>query len=214
MAPNVVLRPLERVDVPHILEAVRESRAELAPWMPWCTPDYDEAGVIAYVENGIEKRSAGLEFEFAIFSPQGEYLGNCALNALNHENRFANLGYWIRTSRTRRGFATAAVHTLARWAFENTELGSEREARARAGVTGETLASLGIELERLEIVVAAENHASLGVAARAGAVREGTLRKRLVLRGRAHDAVVFSLLRGDAIRERDDRRRTEAGSGK
>jgi ribosomal-protein-serine acetyltransferase len=176
MAPIVVLRPLERADVPRVLEAVRESRAELAPWMPWCTPDYDEAGVIAFVENGIEKRSAGFEFDFGIFSPQGEYLGTCGLNALNHENRFANLGYWIRTSRTRRGVATAAVRALARWAFENTEL------------------------DRLEIVVAAENGPSLGVAARAGAVREGTLRKRLVLAGRAHDAVVFSLVRGDTIR--------------
>jgi hypothetical protein len=40
-------------------------------------------------------------------------------------------------------------------------------------------------------------------------VREGTLRKRLVLAGRAHDAVVFSLVRGDAIREAtDDGRRS------
>jgi ribosomal-protein-serine acetyltransferase len=175
MTPNVVLRPLERADVPRILEAVRESRAELAPWMPWCTPDYDEAGVIAFVESTIEKRNVGLEFDFGIFTAEGEYVGNCALNALNHENHFANLGYWIRTSRTRRGLATATVRALACWAFENTEL------------------------ERLEIVVAAENRASLGVAARAGAVREGTLRKRLVLGGCAHDAVVFSLVRGDPI---------------
>ena len=188
----VVLRPLERADVRSILEAVRESRAELAPWMPWCTPDYDEAGVIAFVESSIEKRRAGLEFDFGIFSSGGEYVGNCALNTLNFENRFANLGYWIRTSRTGRGFAAAAVRELARWAFENTEL------------------------DRLEIVVAADNRASLAVAARAGAVREGTLRKRLVVGGRGQDAVVFSLVRGDAIHEvaADDGRRTQAGSGK
>jgi ribosomal-protein-serine acetyltransferase len=192
MTPNVVLRPLERADVPRILEAVRESRAELAPWMPWCTPDYDEAGVIAFVESAIEKRNLGLEFEFGIFTSEGEYVGNCALNALNHENRFANLGYWIRTNRTGRGLATAAVQALARWAFENTEL------------------------DRLEIVVAVENRASLGVAARAGAIREGTLRKRLVIAGCACNAVVFSMVRGDPIREAtaDDRRRSQPGSGK
>ena len=192
MTPNVVLRPLERADVPRILEAVRESRAELAPWMPWCTPDYDEASVIAFVESAIEKRSLGLEFEFGIFTSDGEYVGNCALNALNHENRFANLGYWIRTSRTGRGLAAAAVQALARWAFDNTELG------------------------RLEIVVAAENRASLGAAARAGAVREGTLRKRLVHAGCACDAVVFSLVRGDPIgaATAGDGRPRQQGSGK
>lgn len=50
-------------------------------------------------------------------------------------------------------------------------------------------------LIRLEVVVAAGNDASQWVAEKAGACREGTLLKRLLLHGVAHDAVMFSLTR-------------------
>jgi len=172
MIHRIVLRPLLPGDVREVFAAVRESYAELSPWMPWCTPEYDESGVSAYVARSIEQRQAGVSFEFGIFSTDGEFLGNCGLNELNRENKFANLGYWIRTSRTRQGLATTAVHELSRWGFANTAL------------------------NRFEIIAAAENLASQRVAERAGAVREGLLRRRLVLHGRAHDAVVYSILRG------------------
>jgi len=49
----------------------------------------------------------------------------------------------------------------------------------------------------LEIVVSIVNIASLRVAEKAGAVREGTLRNRFLLHGFAHDAAVFSFVRKD-----------------
>ena len=172
MTHPIVLRPLLPRDVSDVFAAVRESYAELSPWMPWCTPEYDEAEVSAYVARSNEQRQAGVSFEFGIFSTNGEFLGNCGLNELNRENKFANLGYWIRTPRTRQGLATTAVHELVRWGFSNTAL------------------------NRFEIVVALENLPSQRVAERAGALREGVLRRRLVLHGRAHDAVVYSIVRG------------------
>jgi RimJ/RimL family protein N-acetyltransferase len=171
MTHPIVLRPLLPRDVRDVFAAVRESYAELSRWMPWCTPDYDEAGISAYVARSNEQWQTGVSFEFGIFSPNGEFLGNCGLNELNRENKFANLGYWIRTPRTRQGLATTAVHELVRWGFANTDL------------------------NRFEIVVAIENLPSQRVAERAGALREGVLRRRLVLHGRAHDAVVYSILR-------------------
>ena len=52
-------------------------------------------------------------------------------------------------------------------------------------------------LHRIEIVAAVENIASQRVAEKAGAVREGVLRKRLLIRGESQDAVLFSLLPED-----------------
>ena len=49
------------------------------------------------------------------------------------------------------------------------------------------------DLVRLEIVVAVGNVASHRVAEHAGAVREGTLRRRLILHGRLSDATMFAL---------------------
>jgi RimJ/RimL family protein N-acetyltransferase len=51
------------------------------------------------------------------------------------------------------------------------------------------------DLVRLEIVCAVGNERSQRVAERAGAVREGVLRRRLVLHGEAVDAVMYSLVR-------------------
>jgi RimJ/RimL family protein N-acetyltransferase len=51
------------------------------------------------------------------------------------------------------------------------------------------------DLLRLEIVCALGNVASQRVAERAGAVREGVLRHRLLLHGEPVDAVMYSLVR-------------------
>jgi len=50
------------------------------------------------------------------------------------------------------------------------------------------------ELHRIEIIMSVENIASQRVAEKAGAVREGILRQRLLLNGRRHDAVMFAVL--------------------
>jgi ribosomal-protein-serine acetyltransferase len=77
----------------------------------------------------------------------------------------------VRTSATGRGVASEAVRQVADFAFRNTEL------------------------VRLEIVCAVGNRRSQRVAERAGAVREGVLRDRLLLHGEAVDAIMYSLTR-------------------
>jgi RimJ/RimL family protein N-acetyltransferase len=54
-----------------------------------------------------------------------------------------------------------------------------------------------LALQRIEIVAAVGNVASQRVAERAGAKREGVLRNRLLLHGRAVDAVMYSLIPAD-----------------
>jgi RimJ/RimL family protein N-acetyltransferase len=111
----------------------------------------------------------GHEYAFAIVGDDGRFLGGCGINQINRVHRFGNLGYWVRTSATGRGVASGAVRQAAAFAFQNTDL------------------------VRLEIVCAVGNERSRRVAARAGAVREGVLRNRLLLHGSPVDAVMFSL---------------------
>lgn len=95
-----------------------------------------------------------------------------------------NLGYWVRTSRTRSGVASAATRLIARFGF------------------------LSLGLQRLEIVVAVGNQASERVAEKAGATREGVLRKRLLIHGQPHDAVLYSLVAED-LEEQTGNAKTE-----
>ncbi len=95
------------------------------------------------------------------------------LNFFNRVHQMANLGYWVRTSAVGRGTATLAACLVARFGF----------------------AQLG--LHRIEILAAVDNIASQRVAEKVGAVREGVLRKRLLINGESHDAVMLSLLPED-----------------
>ena len=115
--------------------------------------------------------AAGQEYSFAIVDANGRFLGGIGVNQINGLHRFGNLGYWVRSSATGRGVATAAVRQVVAFAFRETDL------------------------VRLEIVCAVGNERSQRVAERAGALREGILRNRLLLRGQPIDAVMFSLVR-------------------
>lgn len=168
---NISLRPHRIEDAAALHAAALTSVAEIQPFGPWCHPALSLADTRTWIEAQMQAFAARKSFEHAIVGEDGECLGACGLNQLDEANRRANLGYWVRTSATRRGVATAAVRQLVRWGFAHTDL------------------------IRLEVIVSIRNVASLRVAEKSGAIREGVLRNRLLLHGVAHDAVLFSFLR-------------------
>lgn len=172
---TITLRRCRAEDAEAAYEAVRESIAEVTPWMPWCHEGYSLDDSRTWFESRDEAWENGTDYDFMILSKSGDVLGVCGLNHINQQDRFANLGYWVRTSRTGEGVASAAVPLLARHGFEQ------------------------LKLNRLEIVVAVENLASQRVAKKAGAVCEGTLRRRLVDGERVMDALMFSLVPEDLL---------------
>ena len=182
VSAEVSIRPIRTEDADELFEAVRESVDDLSPWMPWCHSEYSISETRDWIGTSIAAFESRAEFNFAIIDGCGQLVGVCGLNGISRENQLANLGYWVRSSRSRRGIATRATQLLADWAFENTDL------------------------NRLEILIAIRNHPSLRVAAKAGAVWEGVLRARLRHRGEMHDAVLFSILRPLSQRESVPRR--------
>jgi RimJ/RimL family protein N-acetyltransferase len=171
VAAGVSIRPYRLDDAAALHEAGLESVAEVAPFMPWCRSDLTVEETRGWVDAQVHAFGARRAFEFVIESADGVLLGGCGLNQIDDVNRRANLGYWVRSSATRHGVATAAVRQIVRWGFRNTNL------------------------DRIEVVVSTRNTASLRTAEKAGAIREGVLRKRLMLYGESHDAVVFSVVR-------------------
>ena len=166
------IRAYEPDDAEALCEAARESVEAVFRWLPWCHPGYSMSDAIEWTRSRAARAADGTEHSFAIVGADGRFLGGCGLNQINLVHRFANLGYWVRTSATRQGVATEAVRQVAAFAFARTDL------------------------LRLEIVCAVGNDASQRVAERAGAVREGVLRHRLLVHGQPVDAVMYSLVRG------------------
>ena len=170
-AEGLLLRSFEDGDATAFTSAVRESAQSVGEWMPWCHAEYTNKDALewfAVCKQGLE---AQIAYEFGIFSEDGsEFLGGAGLNQINRQHAICNLGYWVRSSMQRQQVASRCVRLLSQYAFE-------------------TLA-----LRRVEIVVAAGNHPSEGVARKAGAMLECVARNRLLIRGVSVPASVFSLV--------------------
>lgn len=170
----VALRPPTERDLDDVYAGVCESRPELEAWMAWCHPGYGRADAANWLRLAEQGQADGTEYSFVIVEcATGAALGTCGLNAIDRVNRWANLGYWVRTPATGRGVATRAATLAADFGF--AELG----------------------LHRIEILAATGNAPSQHVATRVGAIREGVLRRRLHVNETSHDAVVFSLIRDE-----------------
>jgi ribosomal-protein-serine acetyltransferase len=170
----VTIRPYRSDDTGALFEAVRESVDQISRWLDWCHADYSRGDSETWVSSREAAWRAGEDYSFVIVdSATQAFLGGCGLNEIHHAHGFANLGYWVRSTWTGRGVATAAAGLVARFGFQQRGL------------------------KRIEIVAAVENTASQRVAEKVGARREGVLRCRLMIHGRVHDAVLYSLIPAD-----------------
>ncbi|MFN8009243.1 MAG: GNAT family N-acetyltransferase [Terriglobia bacterium] len=165
------IRRYETADIPLLFEAARESVPEASRWLPWLHAGYSMEESLEWVNDSRKQWEIGQEYSFAIIDPMTHlFMGGVGLNQINAMHRIANLGYWVRSSCTGRGVATAATRLVSQFGFQD------------------------LKLQRLEILVEVGNVASQRVAEKAGAHREGILRKRFCIHGNPADAIVYSLV--------------------
>ena len=170
----LLVRRFTGQDVDPLYEAIIESLPELSRWMWWAHENYAKSETATFIESQQNPEAGGDEDGFGIFEKgSGRVLGCAGLNRVDRTNKYCNLGYWVRSSATGRGIATTVARRLA--AFALTELG----------------------MNRVEVIAAVENVASLRVAEKIGAKREGIARCRLTLGETVHDAWVHSIVRSD-----------------
>jgi len=171
---TIRIRPSAVTDAASIVAAVRASAVEIAPWMPWAHEGYSLEDSRTWLDLCADGWAAGSQYSFvAVDTTTGEFLGDCSLSQINRVHGFANLGYWVRSSATGQGLASALAERVARFGVE------------------------ALKLNRIEILTAVENRASQRVAEKIGATREGVLRSRLVVRAEVWDAVIFSITARD-----------------
>ena len=154
--------------------AIVESIPQISPWLPWCHASYRREETEAFINLAATAWTQATHYPFAIVGVEtNAFLGGIALNHIAKPNRLANVGYWVRSSCTRQGIATAAVRLVAQYAFN----------------------SLG--LTRLEIACIPTNTPSRRVAEKVGAKFEAIARNRLVMHGSAYDAALYALVPQD-----------------
>jgi RimJ/RimL family protein N-acetyltransferase len=100
------------------MAAIEASFAELRHWMPWAqrmpTREEEEA-VLAEGERSFE---AGNDFAYSLWEiATDELVGTAGLMRRVGPNAI-EIGYWVRSDRTGRGYATATARALTEAAFE------------------------------------------------------------------------------------------------
>jgi ribosomal-protein-serine acetyltransferase len=171
---RILIRMLRAEDIAAEYEAVCESIPEVSRWMEWCHTGYTIEETTAFVMSRAGAWENGTDYGFGIFDAgTGKFLGGTGLSFINRVHKTANLGYWVRSSCTGRGVASSAARLVARFGLEQ------------------------LKFQRIEILAAVGNISSQRAAERAGAVREGVLRKRLLVKGEPQDAVLYSFVAED-----------------
>ena len=116
------------------------------------------------------------EYHFVITDAiTGSILGGCGLDEVNWVNQTANLGYWVRTSRTRQGVATAASRLLARFGFEK------------------------LQLKRIDVVTSIENVPSVRVIEKLNPSEKKRVKDNSPLNDGTPNTIVFSLFPQDIL---------------
>ena len=174
------LRLVGQGDADRLCDAVLASREQIGAWESWCHPNYGVSDAQRYVagcvanharvQSGVALPDAAMQ-TFGLFdADEARLLGTCTVLIRSVDNRFANLGYWMRSDCTGRGWATAMARHIARYAMQ----------------------SLG--MVRIEICAQEANGASRRVAEKLGATFEGVLRNRLMFFGSPKSAAMYSLI--------------------
>lgn len=150
---RLIIRCPRSGDGAMINAAIAESFAELTRWMPWArtlpaVEDTEEFVRRAHA-NFIRRESLPL---ILLDKGAGSFVGSSGLQEVNWAVPRFEIGYWLRTSCTGKGFMTEAVNAITTFAFDT------------------------LDARRVEIHMDDRNERSWRVAERCGFALEGILR--------------------------------------
>ncbi len=176
---RLLLRSPRPGDGPVINAALRESWPELKTWMIWAAAEppavYESE---AWAREGYARFVTRRDLPLLVFLKDGKTLvGSSGLHRIDWSVPRFEIGYWLHTAHTGRGYMTEAVATMTRFAFDT--LGARR----------------------VEIRMDARNTRSAAVPQRLGFVHEGTLKhwRRHHLTNELVDVMVFAQTRPDTL---------------
>jgi RimJ/RimL family protein N-acetyltransferase len=148
-AGPVVLRRWREPMAAELADAVRSSLPELRVWMPWADAEPTPAAQAEVLRGGEAQFEEGRAFEYALFEPATTALVGCA--GVRHPGPArAEVGYWVRSDRHRRGYARAAAAALTAAALEHLDV-EVVELHAHVGNLASTGVARSLGFERVAV---------------------------------------------------------------
>lgn len=108
-----------------VYDAIQASLNELKPWMVWAHTNQSEQDVEANICDSIAKFITREDLRLHLFNKEtGEFIGSSGLHRINWDVPKFEIGYWIDTRHTGRGYITEATEAITEFAFN--ELNAKR----------------------------------------------------------------------------------------
>ncbi|MDM5327339.1 GNAT family N-acetyltransferase [Neobacillus sp. CF12] len=108
-----------------VYDAIQASLNELKPWMPWAHMNQTEQDVEANIRDSIAKFITREDLRLHLFNKEtGEFIGSSGLHRINWDVPKFEIGYWIDTRFSGRGYITESTEAITKFAF--TELNAKR----------------------------------------------------------------------------------------
>ncbi len=174
VSASLVARPADLAYAEALADFVQRNNDHLRRYLPAVSAidSLDKARLHLAEAAGRAARNEVLEWY--LFA-NGDLCGAIRLNKIETLNRKVSIAYLLGADYQGRGFATLCVRTFLRHCFDD------------------------LGMNRVELTCATDNLRSVGVAERAGFVREGVLRQAEWLDGKAVDHYVYGILRSDFL---------------
>jgi RimJ/RimL family protein N-acetyltransferase len=168
--PRLLLRTPRPGDGRIVYPSVRESLVELKQWMPWAKDDYNEQAAEEWCRKAAAQFLSRQQLQYLIIAAaDGAHLGTIGAFKFDWDVRSGEIGYWLRTIYTGRGFMNEAVGMICQMLRAN------------------------LNFRRIQICADTNNHRSRRVAQRGGFELEGVHRKdSLTTDGGPRDTCVFA----------------------
>ncbi len=170
--PRLVLRCWAPSDAPNVQRAIDGSLKELRVFMPWAAAEPEPVETKAERLRQFRGRfDLGQDFVYGVFlRDEKECIGGAGLHTRQGPT-IREIGYWIATAHTKKGYATELASALVHVALRVDRV------------------------PRVEIRCDPDNLASIAVAKKIGMKLEGTLRANVIQPdGSVRDTVLFSAI--------------------
>ncbi len=164
---------IEKLDLKHtssIYNLTESNREYLKEWLPWLDKINSSNDTKKFIEYTLEEFKKELAFHFVILY-ENEVCGIISFNEIKKDNGIGYIGYWIAKSYSNKGIASFCVKKLLDIGFKK------------------------LNLNKIEIRCAQNNHKSIAIPKKLGFTYEGTLRQNEWLYTKYVNQVVYSMLK-------------------
>jgi len=169
---GITLETPEEDDAEVLFALINQNRAMLSQWMPWLQQMQSPEDSLAYIRFSSKGNQAGQFLNLLVWQ-HGEPIGVVCFFALEPAQRRGEIGYWLGQDWQGQGIMRQACKALIDYGFN------------------------ALNLYRIQIACATENHASRALPEHLGFCLEGVLRGREWIGPRVCDHAIYGLLLPD-----------------